>query len=499
MEKVNYPWFKKEDIDGFFALFQNNLANFVLIAVLMLSMGFPTSIVFGKVIPGAAVAVLFGNLYYARMARKLAEKENRTDVTALSYGISTPVMFIYLFGVLGPALVHTGDPELAWKIGLAACFLGGLIESLGSVAGNFMRKILPRAAMLGSLAGVAFAFIGAELFFKTYEMPMPGMVVLGIILIGLVGKKKMPFKIPASLFAIIIGTALAYILGDAEVSSISDGLSNLGFYPVLPTFGVFQGMSLLFRDMLHLLAILLPISIYNFIETMNNVESMAAAGDDYNVGEAQLADGVGTMIGSVFGGVFPTTVYIASTGAKWMNAGRGYSIINGIVFLLASVFGVIAAISAIIPVPVIAPILVFVGISMVSQTFRSVEQKHYPAVVIAMFPYFSNYLMTRFRAPSEVLSSGIIPLGHGAMFTGLVWGTMLVFIIDNQYKKATIAALVGAGLSAIGLMHAPEIAWMFDYKFVVGYALMALLFVYFGYTNEKTSTQDLSNPTKASA
>jgi AGZA family xanthine/uracil permease-like MFS transporter len=102
MKTVQYPLFKREDLDGFFALFQNNLANFVIIAISMLAMGYPASIVYGRVIPGVAVAVLFGNLYYAYMARKLAQKEGRIDVTALSYGVSTPVMFIYLFGVLNP-------------------------------------------------------------------------------------------------------------------------------------------------------------------------------------------------------------------------------------------------------------------------------------------------------------------------------------------------------------------------------------------------------------
>ncbi len=495
MSKVNYPWFKREDIDGFFALFQNNLANFVLIAVTMIGMGYPANIVYGRVIPGAAIAVFFGNIYYAHMAKKLAQKENRTDVTALSYGISTPVMFIYLFGVLGPALRLTGDPELGWKIGMAACFLGGVIESLGSIAGEWMRKILPRAAMLGALAGVAFTFIGGELFFRTYQMPMIGMIVLGIILIGLVGKKKMPFKIPASLFAIVIGTVLAYILGDAQGSQIKEGLSTLGFFPFLPTLGVFQGMSLLFSSMIQLLAILLPISIYNFIETMNNVEAMAAAGDDYPVGESQLADGVGTMLGTLFGGVFPTTVYIASVGSKWMNAGRGYSIVNGIVFLLASTFGIIAAMSQIIPVPVIAPILVFVGISMVAQTFKAVDQKHFPAVVIAMFPYFANYIMTRFNnAAGEVvhgLSPAIVPLGQGAMFTALIWGTMLVFIIDNQYKKAAITALIAGALSALGFMHAPSLVFLFDYKYVIGYGLLALMFGYYGVFAKENDDQTL--------
>lgn len=63
--RVHYPWYKKEDTDAFFALFQNNIANFVIIAISMLGMGFPAEIVFGQVLPGAAVAVMAGNFYYA--------------------------------------------------------------------------------------------------------------------------------------------------------------------------------------------------------------------------------------------------------------------------------------------------------------------------------------------------------------------------------------------------------------------------------------------------
>ena len=99
---TQYPWYKKGDTDAFFALFQNNIANFVIIAITMLGMGFPASIVYGQVLPGAAVAVMVGNFYYAWSAARLARKENRADVTALSYGISTPVMFVFLFGVLLP-------------------------------------------------------------------------------------------------------------------------------------------------------------------------------------------------------------------------------------------------------------------------------------------------------------------------------------------------------------------------------------------------------------
>ncbi|SDY59177.1 putative MFS transporter, AGZA family, xanthine/uracil permease [Evansella caseinilytica] len=477
---IRYPWFKKEDTDAFFALFQNNLANFVIIAVTMLGLGFPAEIVFGKVIPGAAVAVIFGNLYYAYMANRLAKKENRTNVTALSYGISTPVMFVFLFGVLVPANTLTGDPELAWKIALAAAFISGLIEVLASFTGKWIQRHLPRAAMLGALAGVALAFIAGEMLFKTLEMPVVGLFVLAVILLGIVGKVSLPFKIPASLFAIIVGTILAFGLGYADVGAINEGLSNLGFYPLLPSIAVFEGFQYLFGTMIALLAVILPITIYNAVETMNNVEAMSAEGDSYDVRECQAVDGVGTMLGAVFGGMFPTTVYIASVGSKWMGAGRGYSILNAGVFALTAVFGVIAALSAIIPVAVVAPILVYVGISMVSSAFSTNDKKYYLAVSIAMLPYFANYLMTRFNGnhPEMIanLSEGIVPLGQGAMFTAIILGAITVFIIDHQFHKAAIFSFVAAVLSFVGLMHAPSLQFGAAVEFAIGYAVIGVFF-----------------------
>ncbi|ARK29469.1 NCS2 family permease [Halalkalibacter krulwichiae] len=493
---IHYPLYKKGDTDAFFALFQNNLANFVIIAVTMSGMGFPASIVFGKVIPGAAVAVMVGNLYYAHMAKRLAQKEGRSDVTALSYGISTPVMFVFLFGVLAPANALTGDPELAWKIGVAAALLSGLVEVLVSFSGNWVRDRLPRAAMLGAIAGVALTFVAGEMLFNTFSIPVVGLVSLAIILVGIVAKISMPFKIPASLFAVLAGTVLAFVLGYQSSGQITEGLTHIGFYPILPTLAPFEGLSYLFGGLIGILAVLIPITLYNAIETMNNVDAMAAAGDSYDVRECQAVDGVGTMIGAFFGGLFPTTVYIATVGSKQMGAGRGYSILNAIVFGLAAIFGVIAAFSAIIPLAAVAPILVFVGMSMVGTAFLSNEKKYYPAVAIAMLPYLANYVMTRFNnAAGEVvanISTGIVPLGQGAMFTAILLGAMTVAIIDKNFKQAIVFSLIAAFLSFIGFMHAPELAINAAQDFTIGYLLVAVFFFYASF-KQRAHTQSTPN------
>lgn len=478
---LHYPWYRKEDTDAFFALFQNNIANFVIIAITLLGMDFPASIVFGQVLPGAAVAVMAGNFYYAWSAARLARREGRRDVTALSYGISTPVMFVFLFGVLLPAKQLTGDPEMAWKVAAAACFVSGAVEAAISLIGRWVQRHLPRAAMLGAVAGVALTFIAGEMLFKTLEAPVIGLLVLAIILLGLVARVTMPFRLPASLVAIVLGTAMAYLIGDADGARFADAFTHLGVYPLVPGLAWFEGLGLLFTGLLGLLAVVLPITLYNAIETMNNVEAMAAAGDAYDVRECQAVDGVGTMLGALFGGAFPTTVYIATVGAKWMGAGRGYSLLNGAVYGLATMFGLIAALAALIPVSVVAPILVFVGVSMIATAFQSNEPRHYPAVALAMLPYFANYLMTRFNRGAEdvvaEISGGIVAMGQGAMFMALFLGAIAASLIDHRFRRAAVFATLAAGFAFVGLMHAPAITWNAAPDFALGYLSMAALFL----------------------
>ncbi len=172
-----------------------------------------------------------------------------------------------------------------------------------------------------------------------------------------------------------------------------------------------------------------------------------------------------------------------------MGAGRGYSILNGVVYGIATMFGLIAALAAIIPVSVVAPILVFVGMSMIATAFQSNETRYYPAIALAMLPYFANYVMTRFnRGAGDVvdnISSAIVVLGQGAMFTAILLGAMTVSVIDHKFRQAAIFALVAAACSFVGLMHAPELSFNASPDFSLGYLVMAAFFGWFAFKSAK--------------
>ena len=147
-------WFVKGDVDGFFGLWMDNLINLLLIVSFLKGLlGFPDSLIFGRVLPAAALSLLGGNLYYTWQARRLAAREGRDDVTAMPYGLNTVTLFAFIFFVMLPVKLKTGSAEAAWQAGLAACFVSGVIETVGSLVGEHIRRLAPRAALLSALGG----------------------------------------------------------------------------------------------------------------------------------------------------------------------------------------------------------------------------------------------------------------------------------------------------------------------------------------------------------
>ena len=129
---MNYPLFARKDIDGFFGLAIDNIVQLILIVSLCKMLcGMPDELIFGVILPGAAISILLGNLFYSWQARRLAINTQKDDVTALPYGINTVSLFAFIFFIMAPVYNDTKDPYLVWKIGMIACFLSGIIEMLG--------------------------------------------------------------------------------------------------------------------------------------------------------------------------------------------------------------------------------------------------------------------------------------------------------------------------------------------------------------------------------
>ena len=211
--EFKYPLFVKTDFDGFIGLFIDNLVNLLLITVLCKIISIPDNILYGSILPATALSVLAGNFFYSYLAKKLAYKEKRKDVTALPYGINTVSLFAFFSLIIIPVYIQTKNPILAWQVGVISALISGIFEGAGAFIGDKIRKITPRAALLSTLSGIAIVFIALEHAYKLWDNPYIAFIPLALILFEYFSHEKLPFKIPAGVYALIIGSIIAWSLG----------------------------------------------------------------------------------------------------------------------------------------------------------------------------------------------------------------------------------------------------------------------------------------------
>jgi Permeases len=184
-EPMKLSWWVSGDTNAFFGLGFNTLVNVLVLSGLCLGVvNIPGADVFGVILPALGVQLLIGNVYYTYLARRLARREERTDVCAMPYGPSVPHMFIVVFVIMLPIYLATKDPIIAWTSGLAWSFIIGVIVLIGAFIGPFIRRYTPQAAMLGTLAGISIAFISMRPAAQMWEALWIALPVMVIILIG---------------------------------------------------------------------------------------------------------------------------------------------------------------------------------------------------------------------------------------------------------------------------------------------------------------------------
>jgi AGZA family xanthine/uracil permease-like MFS transporter len=478
------------DWNAFFGFGTNILVNMlVLTGLLRFVLKMPDSLVFGRILPALGLMMCLSTFYYAWLAYRLAQKTGRTDVCALPSGVSVPHMFIVTFVIMLPITLKTGDPMKGWAAGLVWVFFQSFILMIGGFVAPVVRRITPRAALLGTLAGVSVTFIAMRPALEMYMTPQIGLICFAIILVSWFGGVKYLKGIPAGLVAIAAGMLIAWGsnlfglgLGGLSIKGLGDAFANFGFSVPLPAIGqVFSG----FEFLGIILVTAIPFGIYDLVEAMDNVESAEAAGDEYPTTRVLTADGVVSLIGCLMGNPFINAVYIGHPGWKAMGGRIGYSAATGIMVVVLSWFGIISVMLALVPVVAISPILLYIGMLIGAQDFQTTPVKHAPAVVVALTPHLAAWAKLQVDTmlgatvtaaqtvgglagdkvgdvkaaalaslPAQgVLYHGLEVMGGGSIIAGLILGAIAVFIIERDFVKASAFSLAGAVLTYFGFMH----------------------------------------------
>src|SRR5438552_4198188 len=362
------------DWNAFFGFGTNILVNMlVLTGLLRFVLKMPDSLVFGRILPALGLMMCLSTLYYAFLAYRLALKSGRSDVCALPSGVSVPHMFIVTFVIMLPITLKANDPINGWEAGLVWVFFQSFILMIGGFIAPYIRRITPRAALLGTLAGVSITFISMRPALEMYMTPIIGLTCFAIILVSWFGGYKYPKGIPAGLVAIAVGMLIAWgsnlfglNYGGMSLDKVTGAFSSFGFsVPVPAVDHVFSG----FEFLGIILVTAIPFGIYDLVEAMDNVESAEAAGDAFPTTSVLTADGVVSLIGCLMGNPFINAVYIGHPGWKAMGGRIGYSAATGGLVIVLWGFGLLALISSLIPLVAISPILLYIGMLIGAQAF----------------------------------------------------------------------------------------------------------------------------------
>ncbi len=474
------PFWRPGDLNALFGFGTNILVNvLVLTGLLRFVLKMPDAVVFGRILPATGLMMFLSTMYYTWLARRLAKKTGRDDVCALPSGISVPHMFVVVFVIMLPILHATNDPMQAWGAGLAWVFVQSFVLMAGGFLAPLVRKITPRAALLGSLAGISLTFISMSPAAQMFSTPFIGLTCFAVIMASWFGGVKYPKSVPGGLVALVVGAAIAWgasaaglHMGGVGVDGVKDSLANFGFklpMPAIPE--VVAG----FKYLGVILVTAIPFGIYDLVEAMDNVESASAAGDAFPTTQVLTADGVVSLIGCLMGNPFINAVYIGHPGWKAMGGRTGYSAVTGILMLVLTWLGVVAVLMALIPAVALLPILLYIGMLIGAQAFQESPARHAPAVVVALVPQIAAWGKTQIDnalgaanldagtvgydklEQQGVLYHGLSILGGGATLAGIILGAITVMIIDRKLDKAAMFALAGAVLTFFGLIHSQAI------------------------------------------
>jgi AGZA family xanthine/uracil permease-like MFS transporter len=461
-------WLTAGDVNGFLGLALDNTTNLVILSSLLIGVfGFPADLVLGRMLPGTALGVLVGDLAYTAMAVRLARRTGRDDVTAMPFGIDTPTLFAMVFGVLGPVKVATGDPVLAWKVGMVVTIAIGVVKCALSFAGDWVLRVVPRAALLGSIAGVAILLIAFLPMLKILRDPLVGLVTLFVLLLALVGGARMPFGVPGAFAAVLAGALIFWLragLGGAghSLPAVGAGLGVAIPWPTLAWIGALD-------DALPYLSIALPFALVTIVGGIDNTESALAAGDEYRARDILLVEALATVLTGFCGGVVQNTPYIGHPAYKAMGARAGYTLATGLVIGVAASAGVLGALVSVLPEAAVAPILVFIGLEITAQAFLASPPRHGTAVAMAFVPVVAAVVLIEVGGVLSALGRSaaaltgeaaathraLLVLGNGFILTAVLWGSAVVFIVERRSAALAVVFAICSLATLVGLVHSP--------------------------------------------
>ena len=318
-----------------------------------------------SIIVAGAAGLAFGSaeqIYLIQMAMLFAGVATIFQTMGFGpVGARMPIMQGTSFAFVGVLAGISATQGLG--VALTACIIGGLIHfALGSVIGRIRFLFPPLVTGLVILAiglylipvGIKYAAGGAadfQMAAESFGSLKHWTVALAVIVVALLFKFKTSGALSnaAILIGLLAGYAVAAMLGMVSLAGFQKA-SWVTSIQVLP-YG--------FEFSLGAVIAVTLVSIVSAVETVGDASATAKAGagrdaTDEEIAGATYADGLGTAVAGVFGGL-PNTSFSQNVGIVGMTGvmSRHVVTIAGVILVICGLLPKIGALIASMPLPVL--------------------------------------------------------------------------------------------------------------------------------------------------
>ena len=318
-----------------------------------------------SIIVAGAAGLAFGSaeqIYLIQMAMLFAGIATIFQTMGIGpIGARMPIMQGTSFAFVGVLAGISATQGLG--VALTSCIIGGLIHfALGSVIGRIRFLFPPLVTGLVILAiglylipvGIKYAAGGAadfQMAAESFGSLKHWTVALTVIIVALLFKFKTSGSLSnaAILIGLLAGYAVAAMLGMVSLAGFQKA-SWVTSIQVLP-YG--------FEFSLGAVVAVTLVSIVSAVETVGDASATAKAGagrdaTDEEIAGATYADGLGTAVAGVFGGL-PNTSFSQNVGIVGMTGvmSRHVVTIAGVILIICGLLPKIGALIASMPLPVL--------------------------------------------------------------------------------------------------------------------------------------------------
>ncbi len=209
--------------------------------------------------------------------------------------------------------------------------------------------------------------------------------------------------------------------------------------------------------------LILAFALIDAVSAVQILEESKLSGDNFNSSQSILISGTISSLSSFIGNPFAMALFFGHFSWKRSGATEHYSLYNGLIYLILGISGTITILIYLIPEWVTLPILIIIGITTTTISFKAIKSEEHILLIIGIIPILIELIynklelfalqnnITNFMQQQNI--NGLFILAKGSILFSLLLTTVFYYIMHHKWLSASIVCCLLSLFCSIGFIH----------------------------------------------